>query len=40
VLSLGAKKENSRRTTHTLSVKLQPHTPGGGPVDVSDEDDA
>jgi hypothetical protein len=38
VLSLGGKKESGRKATHTVTVKLQPHLPGGGDVDVSDEE--
>ncbi|MGW1746946.1 trypco2 family protein [Streptomyces sp. NPDC002092] len=38
VLSLGGKKESGRKATHTLTVKLQPHLPGGGDIDVRDEE--
>lgn len=38
VLSLGAKKESTKKATHTLTVTLQPHRPGGGDIDVSDEE--
>jgi hypothetical protein len=42
VVSLGGKREATRTATHTLTVRLSPHRPGGAPgdVDVSDEDDA
>ncbi|MYT27468.1 MULTISPECIES: trypco2 family protein [unclassified Streptomyces] len=39
VVGLGGKKESTRSATHTLSVRLLPHLPDGGDVDVSDEDD-
>ncbi|MFD9795982.1 trypco2 family protein [Streptomyces sp. NPDC059070] len=39
-VSLGGKRENARKATHTLTVRLTPHLPDGGDVDVSDEDDA
>ncbi|MGW0828045.1 trypco2 family protein [Streptomyces sp. NPDC002845] len=38
VISLGGKKESSRKATHTVTVKLTPHRPGGGDIDVSDEE--
>jgi hypothetical protein len=38
VLSLGGRKETARRSTHTLNVKLTPHLPGAGGIDVSDEE--
>ncbi|WP_260474576.1 trypco2 family protein [Streptomyces sp. WAC 05379] len=38
VISLGGKKESSRKATHTVTVKLLPHLPGGGDIDVSDEE--
>jgi hypothetical protein len=38
VISLGGKKESGRKATHTVTVKLQPHLPGGGDVDVRDEE--
>ncbi|MFD9124547.1 trypco2 family protein [Kitasatospora sp. NPDC059571] len=38
VISLGGKKESARKATHTVTVKLQPHLPGGGDIDVSDEE--
>ncbi|MGW0778980.1 trypco2 family protein [Streptomyces sp. NPDC002835] len=38
VISLGGKKESGSRATHTVSVKLTPHRPGGGDIDVSDEE--
>lgn len=40
VVGFGGKREGSRTTTHTLTVRLNPHLPEGGDVDVSDEDDA
>lgn len=36
VISLGGKKESGRKATHTVTVKLAPHRPGGGDIDVSD----
>ncbi|MFG2284045.1 trypco2 family protein [Streptomyces asoensis] len=36
VISLGGKKESGRKATHTVTVKLTPHQPGGGDIDVSD----
>ncbi|MFB8118199.1 trypco2 family protein [Streptomyces sp. NPDC055962] len=38
VVSLGGKKESGRKATHTMTVKLTPHQPGGGDVDVSDDE--
>ncbi|MET9572449.1 trypco2 family protein [Streptomyces virginiae] len=38
VISLGGKKESSAKDTHKLTVKLTPHRPGGGDVDISDEE--
>ncbi|MDN3060564.1 hypothetical protein PH213_39865 [Streptomyces sp. SRF1] len=40
VVGIGGKRESTRTATHTLTVRLDPHLPGGGAVDVSDEDDA
>ncbi|WP_370093491.1 trypco2 family protein [Streptacidiphilus sp. MAP12-20] len=41
VVGLGGKRESTHTTTHTLTVRLNPHLPGGviGDVDVSDRDD-
>ncbi|MFI5527590.1 trypco2 family protein [Kitasatospora sp. NPDC051853] len=36
VISLGGKREDSRKATHSVTVKLTPHQPGGGDIDVSD----
>ncbi|MDT0484725.1 MULTISPECIES: trypco2 family protein [Streptomyces] len=36
VVSLGGKKESGRRATHTVTVKLQPHQPGSGDINVRD----
>lgn len=36
VVSLGGKKESSRKATHTVTVKLTPHRPGAGDIDVDD----
>ncbi|MFF2513000.1 trypco2 family protein [Streptomyces sp. NPDC058086] len=36
VISLTGKKESGTRATHTVTVKLAPHLPGGGDLDVSD----
>ncbi|MBH5131231.1 hypothetical protein I3J14_13870 [Streptomyces sp. HB-N217] len=38
VISLGGRKESGTKTTHTVTVKLTPHRPGGGDIDVSDEE--
>ncbi|MEV6408954.1 trypco2 family protein [Streptomyces bobili] len=38
VISLGGTKESGRKSTHTVTVKLTPHRPGGGDLDVSDEE--
>lgn len=38
VVSVGGTRENGRTATHTVTVKLQPHRPDGGDIDVSDED--
>ncbi|WP_031063386.1 trypco2 family protein [Streptomyces sp. NRRL WC-3742] len=38
VVSLGGKKENGAKSTHKLTVKLNPHKPGGGAIDISDEE--
>ncbi|TGA86381.1 trypco2 family protein [Streptomyces sp. MZ04] len=42
VIGLGGKKESTRGTTHTVTVCLKPHLPGGGDpgdVEVNDEDE-
>ncbi|MCX4671823.1 hypothetical protein OG453_34930 [Streptomyces sp. NBC_01381] len=36
VISLGGKKESGSRATHTVTVAMTPHLPGGGDIDVSD----
>ncbi|MER6162041.1 trypco2 family protein [Streptomyces sp. NPDC001868] len=38
VISLGGKKESGAKDTHKLTVKLAPHRPGGGDVDISGEE--
>ncbi|MFG3467420.1 trypco2 family protein [Streptomyces sp. NPDC047853] len=38
VISLGGEKESGSKATHTVTVKLTPHRPGGGDIDVSDEE--
>ncbi|MGX2996530.1 trypco2 family protein [Streptomyces sp. JNUCC 64] len=38
VVSLGGKKESSTAGTHRLTVNLTAHQPGGGDIDVSDEE--
>ncbi|MFI9152566.1 trypco2 family protein [Streptomyces sp. NPDC053367] len=38
VISLGGRKESGSKATHTVTVKLTPHRPDGGDVDVSDEE--
>lgn len=40
VVGFGGKRENAHRSSHTVTVKLNPHLSGGGDIDVSDEDDA
>lgn len=42
VVSLGGKREGSSTSTHTVTVRLSPHLPGGvvGDVDVSDYEEA
>ncbi|WP_432752119.1 trypco2 family protein [Streptomyces sp. JL2001] len=40
VVGVGGKGEQARKTTHTLTVRLDPRLPGGGDVEVSDEDEA
>jgi hypothetical protein len=40
VVSVGGKRDTGRTATHTVTVILHPHAPGGGDVDVSDEEDA
>lgn len=39
VLGFGGKQESARTTTHHLTVRLNPHLPGGGDIDVSDYED-
>lgn len=36
VLSFGGKKESGTKDTHKLTMKLVPHRPGGGDVEISD----
>ncbi|MEU9088473.1 trypco2 family protein [Streptomyces sp. NPDC048357] len=36
VVSLGGKKESGDRATHKVAVKLNPHSPAGGDVDIHD----
>ncbi|WP_233414890.1 trypco2 family protein [Streptomyces sp. N35] len=38
VISLGGRKDGGRKATHTVNVTLKPHLPGGGDIDVSDEE--
>ncbi|MEU9454485.1 trypco2 family protein [Streptomyces sp. NPDC048277] len=38
VVSLGGRKDSARKATHTVTVHLRPHRPGGGDIDVSDEE--
>ncbi|MEU0228170.1 hypothetical protein ABZ177_27990 [Streptomyces sp. NPDC006284] len=38
MISLGGEKESGSKATHTVTVKLTPHRPGGGDIDVSDEE--
>lgn len=38
VISLGGKKESGRKASHTVTVKLTPHLPGGGDIEVSDDE--
>ncbi|WP_286158254.1 trypco2 family protein [Streptomyces sp. CB03911] len=39
VVSFGGKRENAQKAAHKVNVKLSPHQPGGGDVDVYDDDD-
>lgn len=39
VIGLGGKRESTRKATHSVTVRLNPHLPGGGDVDVADQDD-
>ncbi|MFE5893233.1 trypco2 family protein [Streptomyces sp. NPDC056462] len=39
VVSLGGKRESTRKATHTVTMTLNPRLPDGGDIDVSDEDD-
>ncbi|MDN3028433.1 trypco2 family protein [Streptomyces sp. S.PB5] len=36
VIGIGGRRERVDRTTHTVTVQLKPHKPGGGDVDVCD----
>jgi len=38
VASLGGKKENAHKATHTVTMRLDPRRPDGGDVDVSDKE--
>jgi hypothetical protein len=38
VVSFGGSRETTRQATHTVTVKLNPHLPHGGSVDVGDVD--
>jgi hypothetical protein len=38
VVSLGGKKENLVKATHTITVQLNPHRPDGGEIDISDKE--
>ncbi|MFB6625063.1 trypco2 family protein [Streptomyces sp. NPDC056374] len=38
VISLGGKKESGHKTTHTVTVKLNPRQAGGGDIEVADEE--
>ncbi|MEH0446673.1 hypothetical protein QA811_24080 [Streptomyces sp. B21-102] len=38
VISLGGKKESGKKATHTVTVRLRPHLPGGRDIDVSDKE--
>ncbi|MFI1030548.1 trypco2 family protein [Streptomyces sp. NPDC020951] len=38
VVGLGGKKETGSKATHTVTVQMKPHRPGGGDVDVHDEE--
>lgn len=37
VISLSGKRESGTKTTHSLTVKLRPHAPGGGALDIDDD---
>lgn len=36
VVGFGGKRDSGRTATHKVTVRLSPHLPGGGDVDVSD----
>ncbi|MFJ9119265.1 trypco2 family protein [Streptomyces sp. NPDC102394] len=36
VISLGGKREQARKATHTVTVKLRPHDRGGSDIDAGD----
>ncbi|MER5217218.1 trypco2 family protein [Streptomyces sp. NPDC002838] len=38
VVGLGGRKETGNTASHTVTVQLKPHRPGGGDVDVNDEE--
>ncbi|MEY9855065.1 hypothetical protein ABH935_000664 [Catenulispora sp. GAS73] len=38
VIAVGGTKDNGQKATHTVTVKLAPHRPGGGDIDVSDDE--
>ncbi|KFG01316.1 hypothetical protein IQ62_08460 [Streptomyces scabiei] len=38
VVSIGGKKEKTDRSTHKLTVRLDPHYPDGRPVNVRDKE--
>ncbi|MFJ2828536.1 trypco2 family protein [Streptomyces sp. NPDC087263] len=40
VISLGGKKEFGSKATHMVNVKLTPHQPDGGDLDIGDGEDA
>jgi len=38
VIAVGGTKDSGRKATHTVAVKLTPHRPGGGDIEVSDDE--
>ncbi|MFJ3309713.1 trypco2 family protein [Streptomyces sp. NPDC086549] len=38
VVGIGGKKETADKATHTVTVRLKPHQPGGRDVEVSDKE--
>jgi hypothetical protein len=38
VIGLGGRREDANKATHKVQVRLSPHLPDGGDIDVSDEE--